>query len=47
MKRLAIIFGLFIVVIVVLADMRQLGFLYAVYDFPFGDKVDISFYLEC
>ena len=39
MKRLAILFGLFIVVIVVLADMRHLGFLYAVYDFPFGDKV--------
>jgi VanZ family protein len=39
MKRLAIFFGIFIVVIVVLADMRHLGFLYAVYDFPFGDKV--------
>jgi len=39
MKRLAIFFGLFIFVIVVLADTRHLGFLYAVYDFPFGDKV--------
>ena len=39
MKWLAISFGLFIFVIVVLADTRHLGFLYAVYDFPFGDKV--------
>jgi polysaccharide biosynthesis protein VpsQ len=39
MKWLAIFFGLFIVVIVVLADTRHLGFLYPVYNFPFGDKV--------
>jgi polysaccharide biosynthesis protein VpsQ len=39
MKWLAIFFGLFIIAIVILADTRHLGFLYAVYNFPFGDKV--------
>jgi hypothetical protein len=39
MKRLAIFFGIFIVIIVILADTRHLGFLYPIYDFPFGDKV--------
>jgi VanZ family protein len=39
MKWLAILFGLFIIAIVILADTRHLGFLYALYNFPFGDKV--------
>ena len=39
MKWLAFFYGLFIVVIIVLADTRKLGFLYALYDFPFGDKI--------
>lgn len=39
MKRLAIFFGIFILIIVILADTRHLGNLYALYDFPFGDKV--------
>jgi len=38
MKRLAIFFGVFIVVIIILADEGKLGFLHAVYDFPYGDK---------
>ena len=39
MKWLAYFYGLFIVIIIVLADTRKLGFLYAFYDFPFGDKI--------
>lgn len=39
MRRSAIIFGIFILIIVILADTRHLGGLYALYDFPFGDKV--------
>ncbi len=39
MKRWAIFFGLFLVVIVVLADTQHLGDLGSVYDFPYGDKV--------
>ena len=39
MKWLAISFGLFIIAIVILADTRHLGFLYVIYNFPFGDKV--------
>ena len=39
MKRWAIFFGLFIVVIIILADRNQLGFLGRIYDFPNGDKV--------
>jgi polysaccharide biosynthesis protein VpsQ len=39
MKWLATLFGLFIIAIVILADTRHLGFLYALYNFPFGDKV--------
>lgn len=39
MKRLAFIFGLMIIIIVILADTRHLGFLGALYDFPYGDKV--------
>jgi hypothetical protein len=38
-KRLAIIFGIIIIVIVVLADTRHLGAVGVFYDFPFGDKV--------
>ncbi len=39
MKRWAIFFGLFLVIIVVLADTRHLGDLGAIYNFPYGDKV--------
>jgi VanZ family protein len=39
MKRLAFIFGLIIIIIVILADTRHLGPLGAIYDFPYGDKV--------
>jgi hypothetical protein len=39
MKSLAISFGIFIVIIVILADTRHLGILHPVYDFPYGDKV--------
>jgi VanZ family protein len=39
MRRFAFIFGVIIVIIVVLADTRKLGFIGAVYDFPYGDKV--------
>ena len=39
MKRWAILFGLFIVAVIILADKGQLGFLYFIYDFPYGDKV--------
>jgi hypothetical protein len=38
MKRWAIFFGLFLVAIVILADEGRLGFLHALYDFPYGDK---------
>jgi polysaccharide biosynthesis protein VpsQ len=38
MKWLTILFGFFIIFIVVLADMGRLGFMGAVYDFPNGDK---------
>ena len=40
MKYLAIAFGLFIVLVIVLADTEHLPrFIKAVYDFPFGDKM--------
>jgi len=39
MRLFAIFFGIFIVVLVILADTRHLGFLYRIYDFPYGDKV--------
>ncbi len=39
MKWLAILFGCFIITIIVLADLGKLGFLYSIYDFPYGDKV--------
>ena len=38
MKYLAALFALFIVAVIVLADINQLGFLKALYDFPHGDK---------
>jgi len=39
MKWLAILFGCFILTIIVLADLGKLGFLYPLYDFPYSDKV--------
>ena len=39
MKRWAIFFGLFIILIIILADTRHMGYLGRVYDFPNGDKV--------
>ena len=39
MKWLAILFGCFIITIIILADLGKLGFLYSIYDFPYGDKV--------
>jgi VanZ family protein len=39
MKRLAILFGLFIITIIILADLGDLGPLHAIYDVPFGDKL--------
>ena len=39
MKRWAILCGLAIILIVVLADTQHLGFLGIVYDIPYGDKV--------
>jgi VanZ family protein len=39
MKWLAIIFGLFIITIIVLADLGKLGFIYFLYSFKYGDKV--------
>ncbi len=39
MKKWAVLFAIFIMIIVVLADTRHLGFIAAIYDFPYGDKV--------
>jgi VanZ family protein len=39
MKRLAFIFGLFIIIIIILADTRRLGPLDGIYNIPYGDKV--------
>ncbi len=39
MKKWAVLFTVFIVAIIVLADTRHLGFLGGLYDFPYGDKV--------
>ena len=39
MRRFAYIFGIIIVIIVVLTDMRKLGPIGGLYDFPYGDKV--------
>jgi VanZ family protein len=38
-KRLAILFGLFIVVIIILADLGMLDILAFVYRIPYGDKI--------
>jgi VanZ family protein len=38
MKKLAIFFAAFLLVIIILADTSSLGFLAFVYDFPYGDK---------
>ena len=38
MKRLAILFGLFIIGVIILADLGDLGPLHAIYDIPYGDK---------
>ncbi len=39
MKKWAGLLAVFIVAVIVLADTQHLGFLGAVYDFPYGDKV--------
>ena len=39
MKILAIIFTIFITIIIFLADTGHLGFVAPLYDFPYGDKV--------
>jgi len=39
MKWLAAFFGLFILVVILLADLGKLGFLYSIYRFPNGDKL--------
>jgi len=39
MKRLAILFGLFIITIIILADLGDLGPLHFIYDVPYGDKL--------
>ncbi len=39
MKYIAIGFTIFILVVILLADRGQLGFLYFIYDFPYGDKL--------
>jgi polysaccharide biosynthesis protein VpsQ len=39
MKWPAFFFGLFIIAIIILADLGKLGFLYSLYDFKYGDKV--------
>ena len=39
MKWLTVLFGIFILLIIVLADAGRLGFLTFVYHFPFGDKI--------
>jgi polysaccharide biosynthesis protein VpsQ len=39
MKWLAVIFSLFIITVIVLADEGRLGWMWEFYDFPYGDKV--------
>jgi VanZ family protein len=39
MKRLAAALGIFILIIIVLADRGQLGLLGVIYEIPYGDKV--------
>jgi VanZ family protein len=38
-KVMTLIFGTFIIIVIILADTTHLGFIYRLYDFPFGDKV--------
>lgn len=38
MKKLAILFAVFLLVIIILADAGSLGFLVFLYNFPYGDK---------
>ena len=38
MKVLAALFALFILLVIALADVNQLGFIKSLYDFPNGDK---------
>ncbi len=38
-RQVAVVYGLGIVAIIVLADTQHLGFLGRVYDFPYGDKL--------
>lgn len=38
MKTLTVLFTVFILAVIILADMGRLGFLGFVYDFPYGDK---------
>jgi VanZ family protein len=38
MKYITVLFAVFVVVIIVLADRGQLGPLHVIYDFPYGDK---------
>jgi len=40
MKRVAILFSIFIILVIVLADMNHLPrFIHVVYDYPYGDKL--------
>lgn len=39
MKRLTILFSLFIILIIILADTGNLGFLAIVYHIPYADKI--------
>ncbi len=39
MKYVTAIFLVFIIVVIILADRGQLGFIYFLYDFPYGDKL--------
>jgi polysaccharide biosynthesis protein VpsQ len=39
MKPWAIFFGLFIIGVIILADLGRLGGLHGIYDIPYGDKV--------
>ncbi len=38
-KQVAVVYGVGIVAIIVLADTQHLGFLGRLYDFPYGDKL--------
>ncbi len=38
MKYAAVLFTIFIILVIILADRGQLGPVYFIYDFPYGDK---------